>query len=121
MSFDSVGVIARHGNHNVAEAVLLVESFLRARGVVLLAEQASQEMLAGPADAVLSRDELGAQCDLIVVVGGDGSLLGVARDFAATGTPVIGVNRGGPEPAQPAAARCRGRPSREDTACGRPS
>lgn len=95
MGFENVGIIARLGNHNVAEAVLLVESFLRAQGVVLLAEQASQEMLAGPADAVLSRDKLGAQCDLIVVVGGDGSLLGVARDLAATGTPVIGVNRGG--------------------------
>lgn len=34
-------------------------------------------------------------CDLIVVVGGDGSILGVARDFAASQTPVLGVNRGG--------------------------
>ncbi len=95
MSFDHVGIIARHGNQKVAEAVRVVEAFLRAEGVVLLAEQASQDLMAGSADEVLSREELGARCDLIVVVGGDGSLLGVARDLAATGTPVIGVNRGG--------------------------
>ena len=38
---------------------------------------------------------LGDACDLIVVVGGDGSLLGVARDVAGSGVPVTGVNRGG--------------------------
>ena len=33
--------------------------------------------------------------DLVVVVGGDGSLLGYGRDLAASGVPVVGVNRGG--------------------------
>ena len=34
-------------------------------------------------------------CDLVIVVGGDGSILGVARDFAASQIPVLGINRGG--------------------------
>jgi NAD+ kinase len=38
---------------------------------------------------------LGERCDLIVVVGGDGSLLGVARDLARAGVPMLGINRGG--------------------------
>lgn len=42
----------------------------------------------------VSRDEIHS-CDLIVVVGGDGSILGVARDFARSQIPVVGVNRGG--------------------------
>ena len=33
--------------------------------------------------------------DLLVVVGGDGSILGVARDLAYTNIPVLGINRGG--------------------------
>ena len=44
---------------------------------------------------VVARAELGNLCDLIVVVGGDGSLLGVARDLAHTQVPVVGINRGG--------------------------
>jgi NAD+ kinase len=44
---------------------------------------------------VATRAQLGRRCDLIVVVGGDGSLLGVARDLADCDVPVLGVNRGG--------------------------
>lgn len=93
--FQTIGIIAREGNGNIAEAVRHVESFLRTQRVRLCAEAPSAGLLGRPADAVLARRELGQACDLIVVVGGDGSLLGVARDLAAFDTPVIGVNRGG--------------------------
>nr|WP_316640927.1 NAD kinase [uncultured Roseateles sp.] len=42
----------------------------------------------------LSTDELGAQCDLAVVVGGDGTMLGFAREMARHGTPLVGINQG---------------------------
>ena len=38
---------------------------------------------------------MGSAADLVVVVGGDGSLLGFGRGMAASGVPVVGVNRGG--------------------------
>jgi len=41
-----------------------------------------------------SRAELGKTCDLIIVVGGDGSLISVARDLAPYQTAVLGINRG---------------------------
>ena len=59
------------------------------------AEEASVgKALAGGLE-VAPRSALGKRCDLIIVVGGDGSLLGVARDLAHTRTPVLGINRGG--------------------------
>ncbi|MBT9455274.1 MAG: NAD kinase [Burkholderiaceae bacterium] len=42
----------------------------------------------------LSTDELGAQCDLAVVVGGDGTMLGFAREMARFGVPLVGINQG---------------------------
>jgi NAD+ kinase len=42
----------------------------------------------------LKADELGAHCDLAVVVGGDGTMLGIARQLARHGVPVVGVNQG---------------------------
>lgn len=42
----------------------------------------------------LSRAELGEQCDLAVVVGGDGTMLGTARELARYGVPLVGVNQG---------------------------
>lgn len=43
---------------------------------------------------VLSRDNMGKNKDLIIVVGGDGSLLSAARMAIKVNTPVIGINRG---------------------------
>ena len=39
-------------------------------------------------------DELGRECDLAVVVGGDGTMLGIARQLARFGTPLVGINQG---------------------------
>ena len=39
----------------------------------------------------LSKDELGDQSDLIIVFGGDGTMLSTARDFIAYDIPIMGV------------------------------
>lgn len=39
-------------------------------------------------------DGLGAYCDLGLVVGGDGTMLGISRHLARYGTPLIGINQG---------------------------
>jgi NAD+ kinase len=44
--------------------------------------------------AALSVPELGRECDLAVVVGGDGTMLGIARQLARFGTPLVGINQG---------------------------
>ncbi|MBL7481770.1 NAD(+) kinase [Legionella bononiensis] len=43
---------------------------------------------------VLAREDMGDKHDLIIVVGGDGSLLSAARMAIQVNTPVIGINRG---------------------------
>ena len=42
----------------------------------------------------LSAEELGRDCDLAIVVGGDGTMLGIARQLARFGTPLVGINQG---------------------------
>ena len=42
----------------------------------------------------LTPDELGRKCDLAVVVGGDGTMLGIARQLSRHGTPLVGINQG---------------------------
>ena len=42
----------------------------------------------------LSTEQIGAQCDLAVVVGGDGTMLGIARELARHGVPLVGINQG---------------------------
>ena len=43
---------------------------------------------------VLDVEAIGAQCDLGLVVGGDGTMLGIGRQLAPFGVPLIGINQG---------------------------
>ncbi|CAD5372119.1 NAD kinase [Rubrivivax sp. A210] len=42
----------------------------------------------------LTTEELGRQCDIAVVVGGDGTMLGIARELARWKMPLVGINQG---------------------------
>lgn len=43
---------------------------------------------------VIDTDRLGEHCDVVVVVGGDGTMLGIAREVARHGLPLVGINQG---------------------------
>ena len=62
------------------------EIFLDERSAATLGERAGSRGY--------TRAELGELCDLAVVLGGDGTMLGVARSLAPYGTPIVGVNAG---------------------------
>ncbi len=44
--------------------------------------------------SALDTEQMGAQCDLAVVVGGDGTMLGIARELARHDIPLVGINQG---------------------------
>ncbi|MEG0371606.1 MAG: NAD(+)/NADH kinase, partial [Clostridium sp.] len=59
---------------------------------VSLSEIAASKL--GRSDIGYSQDDMYEICDYIIVLGGDGTLLGVARNAASAGTPIIGINMG---------------------------
>jgi NAD+ kinase len=93
--FSTIGLISRRDSPEVVDSVLAVNDCLLRYGCTVVVEDSTARTLPGFKGEVASRPELGDRCDLIVVVGGDGSLLGVARDLARAGIPVLGINRGG--------------------------
>lgn len=93
--FHTIGLISRRDSPEILDSVVAVNDCLERHGVDVVVEDATARTLPEFGGTVASRTELGRRCDLIVVVGGDGSLLGVARDLAHHGVPVLGVNRGG--------------------------
>ena len=106
--FKRVGIVARRQREDVVETIAAVASVLGRFGAEMVLESATAagmrgRSVAGSATTVggllkapsLDRDRLGDDCDLVVVIGGDGSLLGVSRAIAHTGVPVLGINRGG--------------------------
>ena len=93
--FERVGVVGRPGSLHVVDSLHAVVNALRAGGVDVVVEAATAKMLGGDGLPIVQRGAIGGQVDLVVVVGGDGSILGIARDVAGAGAPVLGVNRGG--------------------------
>ncbi|MCB9378680.1 MAG: NAD(+)/NADH kinase [Holophagales bacterium] len=86
--FRSVGVVAKRDDSAFGLAAELVE-WLDRRGHEVLLDAASREALGGE-NGVL---QPGGAADLVVVLGGDGTLLSVARLYAG-GPPILGVNLG---------------------------
>ncbi|MGD8416633.1 MAG: NAD(+) kinase [Pseudomonadales bacterium] len=102
-SFSTVGLIGRRGTADIRDSLESVLDVLLNADVEVVVEDDTAAMLVGgdrkdadgAAFARAPRLALGKRTDLIVVVGGDGSLLGVGRDLAHARVPVVGVNRGG--------------------------
>ena len=92
-----VGLTAKRGLDAAAEVLADLAGWLDARGVGAVFETETATLAGVPAGRVtVSRDELPSQCDLIVVLGGDGTLIGMAGRIARAGSevPILGVNFG---------------------------
>src|SRR5205814_1384532 len=87
-------LVGRFADPRIAESVSTLLPHLASRGVqVLVSEKA---MLAASATAVtrVPEREFGERADLVIAIGGDGTLLYAARLVARHGVPLLGVNRG---------------------------
>ena len=93
-SFRNIGLIGRPGKSSVVETLNTIYQFLVERGLRPVFDQQTAELGHFENVQISSRAQLGHVCDLVVVVGGDGSLLHAARALAKHNTPVVGVNRG---------------------------
>ncbi|MHB8381953.1 MAG: NAD(+)/NADH kinase [Candidatus Binataceae bacterium] len=91
-SIKSVGLVVKRDRPDAVTLAKNLARHLRTRRVVAVADaEIATRIGAEPA----TRSELSERVDLIVVMGGDGTLLGVARMASARETPILGVNLGG--------------------------
>ena len=93
--FSRIGLVGRIGNESAGYSLQRLILFLKRRGLsIVLDEQTTKDLDNKHEVPVMSREELAGQCDLIIVVGGDGSLLSSARSMCTAGVPILGINRG---------------------------
>lgn len=92
-----VGIVAKASLWGVADQLSGIASWLKARGIDPIFDSRSAVLLDTAADTAPSRDRLPELVDLILVLGGDGTLLAMADRIAASGRdiPILGVNFGG--------------------------
>jgi NAD+ kinase len=87
-------LIGRFTDTRVAETVAVLLPHLIDRGVSILAYESPGDMPGAAAVTIVSETELAARADLIVAIGGDGTLLYAARLATARRVPLLGINRG---------------------------
>jgi NAD+ kinase len=87
-------LIGRFSDPRVAESALTLLPHLRTRGVQALLPR--HDPLAAPPDLVVRvpEEEIADRADLVIAIGGDGTLLYAARLVAHRGVPLLGINRG---------------------------
>ena len=92
--FRNIGLVARTGSEQALYSLRQLVHFLQQRGCHIIVETALLDELGDMGLQGGTRKQLGQSCDLVIVVGGDGSLLGAARTFAGFDVPLLGINRG---------------------------
>ena len=90
--FTSIGVIGRPGHNGAVETLQRLHAFLDGKGRSIIFDEVTAGMMQMPQVRAVPVEQIASHCDLVIVVGGDGSLLHVAKHVFEV--PVIGVNRG---------------------------
>ncbi len=90
-----VGVIGNPDKTACARAVARAAKLIRAAGRKLLCDPVTAHMAGLRGDLCPDVVTLARSVDLLLVLGGDGTMLRVAREIAGAATPVLGINIGG--------------------------
>ena len=93
-TFKRIGVMSRHRTPGAAQTLSHLKSYLQGRHLTVLLESESVKDIDAQGLTIVPREKLGETCDLVIVVGGDGSLLNAAHAVVNQSVPVLGINRG---------------------------
>lgn len=92
--FKTVGIFGRVKNNGVKETLKSLIEYLHQLSQPVLVEEETAEPLNDPSLKTISKDQISSECDLLIVVGGDGSLLHATHAIVNSNIPVLGINRG---------------------------
>ncbi len=94
MGFQHVALVGKYKSPQVREALRDVAVFMQTQGLQVSLESETAISTGLTEFAALTVAEIGAQCDLALAVGGDGTMLGIGRQLAEHRIPLMGVNQG---------------------------
>jgi NAD+ kinase len=92
--FRHAAVVGKYQAQGIRPVLEDVAKFLAAQGLAVSFERETARATGVDTFESLAAAELGPHCDLAVVVGGDGTMLGIARELARYNLPLVGINQG---------------------------
>jgi len=92
--FKRIGIFGRTGSTSVNETLTALIQLLELNHYPVCVEKETADAMGHVHLPIVTKEELGQHCDLLIVVGGDGSLLHAAPIAVDQHLPVLGINRG---------------------------
>ncbi|WP_395058317.1 NAD kinase [Polaromonas sp.] len=92
--FRHVALIGKYHAQGSRSALEEIANFLHTQGCEVTLERDTASNTGLTQYPVLDVAGVGAHCDLALVVGGDGTMLGIGRQLAQFGVPLVGINQG---------------------------
>ena len=92
--FKKIGLFGKYGETEVAGDILRLANYLIDKKLDIVLEKSTAELLGRPDFPQAPIETIGSQIDLIIVIGGDGTLLNVARALVNHEVPLLGINLG---------------------------
>jgi NAD+ kinase len=92
--FRHVVLVGKYQAAGSRSALEDIAQFLHRQGCEVALERETANNTGLSDYPVLGVEQIGAQCDLGLVLGGDGTMLGIGRRLAPHGVPLIGINQG---------------------------
>jgi NAD+ kinase len=92
--FRHVALVGKYHAEGSRSALQEIAHFLGTQGCEVAIEQETATNTGISQFPTLDAEAIGAQCDLALVVGGDGTMLGIGRRLAKFGVPLVGINQG---------------------------
>lgn len=93
-TFRHVAIVGKYQASGSTAALDHIAHYLHQQGCDVALEQDTALNTGLSQYPALTLTEIGTQCDLALVVGGDGTMLGVGRQLARFGVAVVGINQG---------------------------
>jgi len=94
LSFRRVALIGRHATPAITEPLSRLAAFVAGRGHAVTIDAETARSAPIPGYPTAPREKLAAAADVAIVIGGDGTMLAVARQLAPFEVPLIGINQG---------------------------
>jgi NAD+ kinase len=92
--FKTVAIVGKYPAAGIAQSLTEIAGFLRHTGHTVVFEANTAQHVDLKDTAAMTPAEIGRHADAAIVVGGDGTMLGIARQLAPYNVPLIGINQG---------------------------
>ncbi|MEW5056415.1 MAG: NAD(+) kinase [Cycloclasticus sp.] len=94
IQFKRIGLISKPNASDISPTIHALCQLLIELGIQLYLDPETARHTELANDKVLAVDDLATHCDLVISIGGDGTLLSAARTLVNTDVPLIGINLG---------------------------